>query len=94
MMSKKEKKAEKLMELAYEVARFLEDSDLYEFWDNLLPGETVEDGIDRAARETFIELLAGNSDTVIGWIYDPDDDCDYYKKEAERLAKKIRRACS
>lgn len=94
MMSRKEKKAEKLMNLAYEVARLQETRDPYEFRDALETGETVEEGIDRAAKEAFIELLAGNYETVIGWFYDPHDDCDYCNNEAERLAKKIRKACS
>ena len=46
--------------LSYRIARFMDDYDPYGFMDALETGESINDGIERAAREAYSVMLEGD----------------------------------
>ncbi len=61
----------KKVELAYRIADYMEDFDPYGFRDSL-EGETIEEGLENAARETLGYINSGQYDEVISWLGDTD----------------------
>ena len=93
MRSKEERRDERVMSVAWRLARFTEEADPYEFRDNLRMGESLEEGIQRAAFDTYSDLKGGNCGPYVDWLlgWDPEEDLDKDQaKERKSLLKELR----
>ncbi len=65
------KRERDMTRLSYRIARYMEDYDPYGFRDGLEVGETVDDGIERAAGYAYDYMRTGQYSRLISEIYDP-----------------------
>ncbi len=89
MKSKDERIYERMTELSWRMARFMEKSDPDGFRDSLGAGESVEEGVRAAANRMYGLLVMGRYDEAIGAVYDPDETCERCRKASEKLVKEI-----
>ena len=92
MRTKDERRDEKIMDVAWRLARFAEEVGPYEFRDNLRMGESVEEGVQRAAFEACSDLRGGDLGRCIDWLegFDPEDLDKEQAKERKSLLKELR----
>ena len=78
--------------LSYRIARFMDDYDHYGFMDALETGESINAGIERAAREAYSVMLEGDFGQIREWIYDPDlDEPANLKAEMDSIMAELKR---
>ena len=92
MRTKDERRDERIMSVAWRLARFTEEADPYEFRDNLRMGESVEEGVQRAAFGAFSDIKGGNCGRYVDWLegFDPEDLDKEQAKERTSLLKELR----
>ncbi len=70
----------------------MDDYDPYGFRDALEIGESVSDGIERAAGEAYSAMLEGDFGLVREWIYDPDmGETDTLRAEMDSIMSELKR---